>query len=268
MGARTRVHTPLVPTHLSIIVPAHDEALLLGATLAALDAARRQLSIPSDVTVVSDASQDATSAIAAAAGAYVIDVDLRHIAATRNAGALHARGDALLFVDADTQVDAAVLQAAVDAMRDGAVGGGAKVLLHADDSFGYERATAHVVSKLFRWTGIAPGCFLFCTRAAFDTVGGFDTAVYAGEDVEMSRALARIGRFTILRQAVRTSSRKLRSHTLPEHLALLARYAWQGKRMLASREQLGFWYERRSATGSRPAAPERANADEQDGGHR
>lgn len=249
-GARhpARAHTGGVPSHLSIVIPAHDEALLLGGTLAALDTARARLSIGSDVIVVSDGSGDATSAIASAAGATVIDVDLRHIAATRNAGAEQARGDALLFLDADTHVSAVVLQAAIDALAAGAVGGGAMVLLQADDSLAHERATARMLSEVFRWTGIAPGCFLFCTRAAFDAVAGFDTSVYAGEDVAMSRALAKLGRFEILRESVRTSSRKLRSHSVAEHLALAVRYAWRGKRMLTSRDELGFWYERRQAS--------------------
>jgi len=47
-------------------------------------------------------------------------------AATRNAGARASTGEVLIFVDADTRIDAAVVRAALAALRSGAVGGGAK----------------------------------------------------------------------------------------------------------------------------------------------
>jgi hypothetical protein len=36
---------------------------------------------------------------------------------------------------------------------------------------------------------LAFGCFLFYTREAFDAVGGFDTSIYATEEVTLSLAL-------------------------------------------------------------------------------
>jgi hypothetical protein len=39
---------------------------------------------------------------------------------------------------------------------------------------------------------LAGGCFLFCTRAAFDAVGGFDETLFAAEEGVMSRRLARV----------------------------------------------------------------------------
>lgn len=74
---------------------------------------------------------------------------------------------------------------------------------------------------------------------------GFNTRYYAGEDVALSRALARCGRFVILRQTVHTSDRKLRSFSKREHLSLLLRFLWRGRRMLQTRDALGFWYQRR-----------------------
>ena len=98
---------------------------------------------------------------------------------------------------------------------------------------------------MFRWTGVTPGCSLFCTRAAFDAVGGFDETYFAGEDVAMGRALARQGRLVILNQVVMTSARKLRTHTLGEQLHLLVRFLWRGRAILRSRDALGLWYGKR-----------------------
>jgi GT2 family glycosyltransferase len=171
-------------------------------------------------------------------------VEYRHIAATRNAGARAALGDSLVFVDADTLVDASVVRAALAALQGGAVGGGAAVRLQGDQAW-HARVGVGWFVWLFRAARIAPGCFLFCTRAAFDAAGGFDETYYAGEDVALSRALAKQGRFVILRDAVYTSGRKLRTFSLWEHLRFLLRFARSGRRMLRSRQGLELWYGKR-----------------------
>ena len=229
---------------ISFVVPAHNEARLIGATLCALQHAAQALAEPFEIIVVDDASDDATAEIAGACGATVLTVAHRHIAATRNAGAALARGQRLVFVDADTRVGEAVLRAATRAMDAGAVGGGVAVELEGEVAL-QARLAARFFAWIFRLTRIAPGCFLFCTHAAFDAAGGFDLTYYAGEDVAMSRALARQGRFVILREAVHTSARKLHTFSAWEHLRLALRFLWKRQRMLTSREHLDLWYGKR-----------------------
>ena len=229
---------------LSFIVPAHDEAAFIGATLDALRVAARALELDHEIIVVDDASTDATAAIAEDAGARVVRVAHRHIAATRNAGAAVAVGERLVFVDAETRVDAAVLAAAIAAMNRGAVGGGCALRLLGEVRW-TERWFTALLMQVFRWTRIAPGCFVFCTREAFDAVGGFDERWYAGEDVAMSRALARQGRFVILREPVWTSDRKLRTFGVAVHLRFMLHFALRGRRVLRSREHLALWYDKR-----------------------
>lgn len=226
---------------ISFIVPAHNEARLLGATLVSLHAAAASVGQPCEIIVVDDASTDATAQIAEHGGARVVRVEYRHIAATRNAGARAACGEVLVFVDADTRIDAFVLAAALDALRNGAVGGGATVRLQGRLAH-YERLSAYVAAWVLRLTRIAPGCFVFCTRAAFDAIGGFDETWYAAEDIAISRALTRVGRFVVLRQQVWTSERKLRTFPLAIHLRLLLRFARHGTRVLKSRRDLELWY--------------------------
>ncbi|ATS65745.1 glycosyl transferase family 2 [Xanthomonas citri pv. fuscans] len=229
---------------LSFVIPAHDEAALIGDTLQCLHACAQAMQLDYEVIVVADACEDATAAIARGHGAQVLEVQLRHIAATRNAGAQAAQGERLLFLDADTSINPRVVGAALAALDAGAVGGGARVHLQGKRVWS-ERVAQAFFGWFFRISGIAPGCFLFCTRAAFVSAGGFDTRYYAGEDVALSRALARCGRFVILRQTVHTSDRKLRSFSKREHLGLLLRFLWRGRRMLQTRDALGFWYRRR-----------------------
>ena len=228
----------------SFIVPAHDEARLLGATLDALNASADALGLERDVLVVDDASADATGEIARARGARVLRVEHRHIAATRNAGARASSHPWLVFVDADTLVDTNVLRSALAALASGAVGGGAGVDF-IGSAAAHERMLVALVTRAFRQTGIAPGCFIFCTREAYEAAGGFDESWFAGEDVAISRALARQGLFVILRESVRTSERKLRTFGARDHLRLMWRFALRGRRILRDREALALWYGQR-----------------------
>ncbi|WP_133500887.1 glycosyltransferase [Cognatilysobacter terrigena] len=229
---------------LSFVVPAHDEAPRLPATLEALHAAAVACGVPYEIVVVDDASRDGTADVARACGAHVVRVEHRHIAATRNAGARAAGGPVLVFVDADTLVPPGTVAAALAAVGDGAVGGGGRVRFEGGRPLRHRIALAAGLA-LVRLTRIAPGCFLFCTREAFVATGGFDERWYAGEDVAMSRALAKVGRFVLLREPVWTSARKLETFSPGEHLVLLGRLALRGRRVLRSREHLRLWYERR-----------------------
>ena len=229
---------------ISFIVPAHNEQRELGTALQAVHTAARALQLRYEIVVVSDASTDRTADIAREHGARVLVVDYRHIAATRKPGARHARGRRFLFIDADTRVDTPLLAAALSALHAGAVGGGATVRLLGRTTL-YTRASVAALGWLFRMSGIAPGCFLFCTRPAFEAAGGFDERYYAGEDVALSRALARHGRFVILRLPVLTSARKLRTFSMREHLRLFVQFALRGRGVLHSRQHLQLWYSQR-----------------------
>lgn len=226
---------------LSFIVPAHDEELLLPATLAAIRAATAIADEACEVIVVDDASRDATAAVAERAGARVLHVEKRQIAAARNAGADAAAGAALFFVDADTLITREVVRAAVEALDAGAVGGGAAVRF--DEPLPpWSRLVVPPLVWLYRRLRLAGGCFLFCDRTHFEAVGGFDPALYAGEEVFLSRALRRRGRFVLLEEEVTTSGRKLRTHSPWRLLALTTRIAMRPRRALRNRRRLGLWY--------------------------
>jgi glycosyltransferase involved in cell wall biosynthesis len=226
---------------ISFIVPAYNEEHLLEATLAALHAAGRALDEPYELVVVDDASTDRTTLIALSHGALIVSVAHRQIAATRNSGARIASGDLFFFVDADTIVNEAVVCSAVEALRDGAVGGGAGVEMDGVVPF-YARLLMPVLVQSFRAARLAAGCFLFCTRNAFMAVGGFDETFFGAEELVMSQALKRHGKFVILRQAVTTSGRKLRTHTVREMLIVLGRLALHGSKVVKQRHGMELWY--------------------------
>jgi glycosyltransferase involved in cell wall biosynthesis len=226
---------------LSFVVPAHNEEALIGRTLGSLNTTSRILGQAYEIIVVDDASTDKTAEIASERGARVISVNLRQIAAARNAGARAAKGDRLVFVDADTVVTEEVVRAAVEAFEEGVSGGGCRVEFDGPMPR-YAAVLMPVFTRLYRLSGFAAGCFLFCTRAAFEAVGGFDESVYASEEVWMSLALKRQGRFVVLHESVTTSARKLRTHSAGEMLSQLGRVIRGGRAVLQTREDLSLWY--------------------------
>ena len=117
---------------ISFIIPAYNEELELPATLAAICAAASGAVESYEVVVVDDGSTDATPEIAAQAGARVLSIDRRQIAAARNAGARAGRGEYLFFVDADTRINRTHIIEAITALDAGYSGGSARV---ATDGF-------------------------------------------------------------------------------------------------------------------------------------
>lgn len=227
---------------LSIIIPAYDEARLIAGTLRAMRASAEAAGEPFEVVVVDDASGDDTAAIAAAHGARVVPVHCRQIAAVRNAGARAARGEWLVFVDADTVAPAETLRAALQALRDGAVGGGARDVRFDGALPWYARAAVAGMLGLFRASGMTFGCFMFASRQAFDAIGGFDEMLFAAEEVAFSRAMRRQGRFVLVGPAVLTSGRKFRTFSVAELARMGVAASVRGPGALKSRARLDLWY--------------------------
>jgi len=227
---------------ISCIVPAHNEEALLGRTLSALHQSIRALGEPYEIIVVNDASTDRTCEIALQQGARVHSVNRRQIAATRNAGAAVTTGDILIFVDADTTIPEPALRAAIDALRHGAIGGGAVARFDEGRLPFYARLLEILLPPALRMLRLDPGCFVFCTRQAYLAAGGFDEALYVTEEVGFAQRLKRQGRFVILREHVITSARKLRTRSAFELLWILLRLAFSGGKSIRQRHGLDYWY--------------------------
>jgi glycosyltransferase involved in cell wall biosynthesis len=116
------------PGAVSIVIPARDEGDRIGAVVSGALAQS-----PGDrvveVIIVDDGSSDGTAIAAHRAGARVLLLPLSrgNPGAARNAGAAAARGDVLVFLDADCTPAPGWLQALLDAHAEGSVAVGGAI---------------------------------------------------------------------------------------------------------------------------------------------
>lgn len=242
----------MVDVRLSVVVPAHDEADELPATLAGLHDGLVAVAAGYEIIVVDNASTDSTARVAAEAGARVVHEPYRQISRARNTGAGEARGEWLLFVDADTWPSRELLAAALRHLDAGACGGGALVAMDELPNRVYRWGVA-AWNRLARWMRLAAGCFVFVRRDVFEAVGGFDTRYFAGDEVILSRRLLRWGRvhgraFVIIDDPpVATSARKAEWFSPGWHVLTLLMVVLFPP-VMRSRRLMWFWYWRPGRT--------------------
>jgi glycosyltransferase involved in cell wall biosynthesis len=238
---------------ISVIVPAFNEERLLPASLqhvkeSSIAFARRGWE--TELIVCDNNSTDRTAEIAREAGAGVVFEPVNQISRARNAGAACATGDWLIFVDADSFPSPELFDDVATAIEHGAcLGGGSTVRLESERlDVRLWVAAWNALSRRARW---AAGSFLFCDAAAFRELGGFSEALYAGEEIELSRRLKRVAggkRRSIVilhRHPLRTSARKVRLYSAGELFLFLLRTIAYGGRTLRSREDCFAWYDGR-----------------------
>jgi glycosyltransferase involved in cell wall biosynthesis len=169
------------PRSVSVIVPAYNEERLLASSLHGIRAAMRafdRAGWSSELIVCDNNSTDRTADIAAAAGAKVVFEPVNQIARARNAGAAHASGDWLFFIDADSFPSEALIADAIDTIRGGrCLAGGSTIVF--DEDAGILRLGAAWWNRFSRFRKLAAGSFVFCETTAFRKVGGFDVGCSA-----------------------------------------------------------------------------------------
>ena len=180
------------PGSLSVIVPVLDEERWLPGLLASLAAGTR---VPDEVIVVDGGSRDATTRLAAAAGARVLAAP-RGRGAQLGEGARHAAGELLLFLHADMRLAPEALAAVVDAFADeGTIAAGLKQRIDATGRL--YRMIEGAANRRVRRGSVYGDSGLAVRRAIYDEVGGF-RALPLFEDLDLTRRLRRRGRIAFV----------------------------------------------------------------------
>ena len=186
----------MTPPGLSVIVPVHRHWDLIPDLLADL---AEQVPVPGglEVLIVNNDAPAMPPALDLPRGVRRIDCTVPGSYAARNAGAAAARGNWLIFTDADCRPRPgwlAALAAAAAETPDALLAGPVEIAPPARDSAAaiYDRVRgipqARYVSR-----GYAATANLAVPVAAFRAVGGFEPDRFSGGDAVFCRAAARYG---------------------------------------------------------------------------
>jgi rSAM/selenodomain-associated transferase 2 len=203
---------------ISVVIPARNEAAVLGQTLEYLHACTPPGA--AELVVAVGGSTDETVAIARERARLVEGSDPSR-SGLLNRGVEIARGAILFFLHADTLPPRDYVNAISTALDDPGVVGGA-----FDFEFRERAWQLSAVAALNRLRCRTTGNFygdqgIFVRRRTFARIGGFPPRLLF-EDLVFSQAMRRQGRTVLLRgQRVRSSGRRLLARDWPRSIGLM-----------------------------------------------
>jgi glycosyltransferase involved in cell wall biosynthesis len=187
---------------ISIIIPAHNEEKYLGATLEALE---RQNYGWFEVVVVANGCTDATADVAHRRCQRLIVLSQKSLGVARNLGARMAKGEILVFLDADTLLNRSALKTIA---REFTPGHAAGTLKGQPDRGRLHYKLVYLLKNFEHRTQLHLGSsgVIICWRENFIKTGGFDERLEVRENSELIWRLRRFGKYKYIDSAVATTS--------------------------------------------------------------
>lgn len=183
---------PLVPTRrISVIIPAHNEAVYLPRTLQALQA---QTYPWFEIVVVANGCTDGTPDAAKGLCDRLVVLSQKNLGVARNLGARMGRGEILLFLDADTILDPNALRKIAENFGPEHAAGTVQGL---PDCGKLRYKAFYTFKNTIHKLGLHPGSsgVILCWKDHFLRVGGFDEKLEVRENSHLMRRLCRWGRY-------------------------------------------------------------------------
>lgn len=176
---------------ISVIIPAHNEQDYLGRTLEAL---RRQNYGWFEIIVVANGCVDGTAEVARGRCHRLIVLSQKNLGMARNLGARLARGELLLFLDADTTLEPMALRRIAEVFSTADAAG---TLKGCPDGNRLAYRLIYVLKNLVHRCSLHPGSsgVILCWKEHFVRVGGFDEGLEVRENSELIKRLKRFGHY-------------------------------------------------------------------------
>lgn len=182
---------------ISIIIPTLNEAKFLPNLLVSL---QKQTFKDFEVIIADNHSSDATRLIAQKAGVKIIDGGLPAVG--RNNGAKIARGEWLLFLDADVVLPPDFLKEAVKEINNSDFSA-TSCFIEPLSKKKIDKFLHNIVNLYFRATETifphAPGFCIFTKKEVHKLVGGFNEKIKLAEDHDYVLRISKLGKFGFLR---------------------------------------------------------------------
>jgi len=183
---------------LSIIIPAYNEEKIIRDTINNLKKIFNQkysIKFKHEIIICDNNSTDNTASISRQLGIKIIFEKHNNIACARNTGAKIAKGDWLLFIDADAFPNYNLIQDSLNIISNGNFIGFGSTYKH-DKSKLLFNIYSKITNFNLKRTQNSLGSFLGCNKIAFNEIGGFNNKIYYLEEMEFIDKLKELGKKT------------------------------------------------------------------------
>lgn len=186
----------------SVVIPAHNEEDYIAGTLEALHAQDYGWH---EIIVVANGCTDRTAEIARGKCNRLIVLSQKNLGVARNLGARMAKGEILMFLDADTILEPDALRKIVARFTPSCAAG---TLKGRPDNKSFSYRLIYALKNLVHRCYLHPGSsgVILCWRKHFIQTGGFDEGLQVRENSELIRRLMRFGRYKYFRTPAATTS--------------------------------------------------------------
>lgn len=202
---------------ISIIIPAHNEEKYIGKCLESISKASKLLQNQVEIIVVLNRCTDKTEEIAKSYNCITVNNDDKNLSKIRNTGVERARGEIIVTIDADTQMNEHMLTKVVQNLSSGKYIGGGVTGKFERMSLGIFVSTMLLIGPLLiKYGAISVGIF-WCYKEDFKSINGFNEELLMAEDADFAKRLKVWGKkkgkkYGTIQNGMITSSRKFDKH--------------------------------------------------------